>query len=128
MQGFYDPLRDRLLEPNLTGISYSFDANGHYEEAYYRALANREYRDGPHISIDSNPRPASDPACPTGLMQWQHGSYVLAADGSLTLTPIAVDGRQLFSEPCRQSIGSYTRYNSTEHFKVSPTSTRQRLF
>lgn len=41
-KGFYDPLHDKLLEPNLTGISYSFDADGHYEEAYYRAIANRQ--------------------------------------------------------------------------------------
>lgn len=51
-------------------------------------------------------------------MQWQHGSYVLLANGSLILTPIAVDGRQLLSEPCRKGVGSYTRYNQTEHFKV----------
>jgi hypothetical protein len=41
-QGFYDPLNDKLLEPNLTGISYSFDDKGHYEEAYYRAVSNRQ--------------------------------------------------------------------------------------
>ncbi|KAJ5693443.1 Protein r.t1.c1 [Penicillium macrosclerotiorum] len=98
--GFYDPLKDRFLEPNLTGISYSFDANGYYEEAFYRALAN-----------------PADPSCPSGIMQWQHGSYVLQADGSLILTPIAVDGRQLLSEPCRQGVGSYTRYNNSENFK-----------
>ncbi|KAJ5577529.1 uncharacterized protein N7459_006493 [Penicillium hispanicum] len=98
--GFYDPLHDKLLEPNLTGISYSFDASGHYEEALYRSLAN-----------------PADPSCPAGIMQWQHGSYVVNADGSLILQPIAVDGRQLLSEPCRQKIGTYTRYNNTEHFK-----------
>jgi hypothetical protein len=40
-QGFYDPLNDKLLEPNLTGISYSFDKDGNYESAYYRAISNR---------------------------------------------------------------------------------------
>ena len=64
---------------------------------------------------------AADPSCPSGIMQWQHGSYILSADGSLTLTPIAVDGRQLLSEPCRKATGAYTRYNNTEHFKVLPT-------
>lgn len=52
-------------------------------------------------------------------MQWQHGSYVVHVDGSLTLTPIAIDGRQLLSEPCKQDTGQYTRYNNSEHFKVS---------
>lgn len=51
-------------------------------------------------------------------MQWQHGSYVVTPEGALILHPIAVDGRQLLSEPCRHSVGSYTRYNNTEHFKV----------
>lgn len=41
LQGFYDPVSDRLTEPSLTGISYSFTADGHYEEAYYRAISNR---------------------------------------------------------------------------------------
>lgn len=61
---------------------------------------------------------AADPSCPAGLMQWQHGSYVSLPNGSLILTPIAVDGRQLLSEPCKMGVGSYTRYNNTEHFKV----------
>ena len=43
-QGFYDPINDKFLEPNLTGISYSFSADGHYEEAYYRAIANRQFQ------------------------------------------------------------------------------------
>ncbi|KAJ5320591.1 hypothetical protein PENANT_c033G07618 [Penicillium antarcticum] len=102
--GFYDPLKDKLLEPNLTGISYSFDDQGHYEEAYYRAISN-----------------PADPSCPKGIMQWQHGSFEISADGSLILTPIAVDGRQLLSDPCRQAVGLYTRYNTTEHFKSFST-------
>lgn len=51
-------------------------------------------------------------------MQWQHGSYVVTPEGALILHPIAVDGRQLLSEPCRHSVGTYTRYNNTEHFQV----------
>lgn len=100
-QGFYDPLNDRLIEPSLPGISYSFTGDGHYEEAYYRAIAN-----------------PTNPACPGGIMQWQHGSWVLNPNGSLTLTPIAVDGRQLMSEPCNSKHGIYTRYNQSEFFKV----------
>lgn len=38
--GFYDPVKDKMTEPPLTGISYSFTADGHYEEAYYRAGSN----------------------------------------------------------------------------------------
>ncbi|RAL07211.1 uncharacterized protein BO97DRAFT_378948 [Aspergillus homomorphus CBS 101889] len=98
--GFYDPINDRFLEPNLTGISYSFNEDGSYEEAYYRAIANPQ-----------------DPACPKGLMQWQHGTYTAQSDGSLVLTPFADDGRQLVSDPCASPLTSYTRYNQTETFK-----------
>ena len=40
-QGFYDPVNERIFEPALTGFSYSFTDDGHYEEAYYRAISNR---------------------------------------------------------------------------------------
>merc|ERR1711939_928378 len=38
--GFYDPVNDNLIEPELAGISYSFTSDGYYEEAYYRAISN----------------------------------------------------------------------------------------
>ncbi|KAJ5968278.1 hypothetical protein N7501_004526 [Penicillium viridicatum] len=98
--GFYDPLNDKLLEPNLTGISYSFDDDGNYESAYYRAISN-----------------PADPSCPGGILQWQHGAYTVFGNGTLMLTPIAVDGRQLLSDPCRKELGHYTRFNTTEEFK-----------
>lgn len=41
------------------------------------------------------------------------------ANGSLSLTPLGVDGRQLLSQPCDYKKGIYTRYNQTELFKVS---------
>lgn len=50
-------------------------------------------------------------------MQWQHGSYTLFVNGSLSLSPIAVDGRQLLSDPCKKAVSTYTRYNQTEFFK-----------
>ncbi|KAF7125358.1 hypothetical protein CNMCM5793_001536 [Aspergillus hiratsukae] len=96
---FYDPIHDRLLEPNLTGISYSFTADGYYEEAHYRAVAN-----------------PTTPSCPKGIMLWQHGTYTVMPDGSIKMTPIAVDGRQLVSDPCSKDVGMYTRYNQTETF------------
>ena len=40
--GFYDPVQDKMTEPSLPGISYSFTQDGWYEEAYYRAIPNRE--------------------------------------------------------------------------------------
>jgi hypothetical protein len=55
-------------------------------------------------------------------MQWQHGSFEKFANGSLILKPIKVDGRQLFSDPCQYKNSVYTRYNTTELFKVRFTS------
>ncbi|ORX98126.1 chaperone for protein-folding within the ER, fungal-domain-containing protein [Clohesyomyces aquaticus] len=98
--GFYDPVNEKFTEPKHTGISYSFSEDGHYEEAYYRAIAN-----------------PTNPKCPRGIIQWQHGSFVKNDNGSLSLTPIAVDGRQLYSDPCLYENAVYTRYNTTELFK-----------
>ncbi|KAL2867202.1 protein rot1 [Aspergillus lucknowensis] len=97
--GFYDPVEDRFIEPKLTGISFSFTDDGHFEQAFYRAISNPQ-----------------DPACPQGIMQWQHGTYTVGSDGSLRLEPIAVDGRQLLSDPCSSSKGTYIRYNQTEKY------------
>ncbi|KAG4439494.1 Reversal of tor2 lethality [Cadophora sp. M221] len=94
---FYNPVNDSFIEPKHTGISYSFTADGFYESAYYRAIAN-----------------PTDPKCPGAIMQFQHGSVVENADGSLTLTPISVDGRQLQSSPCDGDHSTYTRYNQSE--------------
>ena len=40
-QGFYDPSTDRFIEPRLTGSSYSFSADAHFESAVYLAISNR---------------------------------------------------------------------------------------
>ncbi|KAL4742663.1 protein rot1 [Aspergillus similis] len=97
--GFYDVVKDEFIEPRLTGISFSFTGDGHFEEAFYRAVSNPQ-----------------DPSCPKGIMQWQHGTYTVGSDGSIHLYPIAEDGRQLLSDPCSSSKGLYTRYNQTEKY------------
>lgn len=43
IQKFYDPVNEMMFEPDHTGISYSFTADGFFEEAYYRAVANRTH-------------------------------------------------------------------------------------
>jgi len=98
--GFYNPVEDVLIEPELTGISYSFTSDGYYEEAYYRAVAN-----------------PTTPHCPSGVMQWQHGTYSLPGNGSIVLTPFGVDGRQLTSSPCSYSNAIYIRYEQAEYMK-----------
>jgi len=56
--GFFNPVNDSLIEPSHTGISYSFTADGYYEEAYYRTISN-----------------PTSPDCPQAVMQWQHGTF-----------------------------------------------------
>lgn len=93
--GFYDPVDELLIEPALPGISYSFTADGHFEEALYR--------------VTLNPRNHS---CPTASILFQHGTYELLGNGLLVLKPIAVDGRQLNSDPCGilETHAQYVRY------------------
>jgi len=98
--GFYDSAKDRLIEPSHTGISYSFTDDGHYEVSYYRAIAN-----------------PVNPNCPRAIMQWQHGTFERLNNGSLVLTPIGVDGRQLMSDPCNMDSSIYSRYNQSELFE-----------
>ncbi|KAL9100861.1 MAG: hypothetical protein Q9187_009312 [Circinaria calcarea] len=50
-------------------------------------------------------------------MQFQHGTFSIAPNGSLTLNPFSVDGRQLLSDPCKYKNSIYTRYNQTEVFE-----------
>jgi hypothetical protein len=52
-------------------------------------------------------------------MQWQHGKWSRHSNGSLSLKPVAVDGRQLVSDPCKYKKESvYKRYNQPETLKV----------
>jgi hypothetical protein len=114
-QGFYNPVIDRLIEPELTGISYSFTIEGWYEEAYYRAIPNRTLQYlAKGVFRPAHHSTATQPACPQGIMQWQHGTYSLPGNGSILLQPIGVDGRQLVSSPCSYDESVYTRYEQPE--------------
>jgi hypothetical protein len=53
------------------------------------------------------------------VIQWQHGTYEILANNSISLTPISVDGRQLVSAPCVATTSTYTRYIQPELLKVS---------
>ncbi|ODV94469.1 hypothetical protein PACTADRAFT_51302, partial [Pachysolen tannophilus NRRL Y-2460] len=99
--GFYDPVDELLIEPALPGISFSFTDDGFYEEAIYQVTPNPQNH-----------------SCPTAVLIFQHGTYEILSNGSLTLTPFEVDGRQLLSEPCEDSgVSTYSRYNQTEDYE-----------
>jgi hypothetical protein len=63
---------------------------------------------------------ATLPSCPQAIMQFQHGTFTVNADNSLSMSPFGVDGRQLLSDPC-SGASTYTRYNQTEHMSVCYT-------
>lgn len=100
--GFYDPVDELLIEPALPGISYSFTDDGHFEEALYRVTSN-----------------AQNHSCATAVLIYQHGTYEILNNGSLVMKPIAVDGRQLLSDPCGSNHDSslYSRYVQPTWFK-----------
>ncbi|KFY50965.1 hypothetical protein V496_09045 [Pseudogymnoascus sp. VKM F-4515 (FW-2607)] len=99
--GFYNPVNDSFIEPSHAGISYSFTSDGFFESAYYRAVSN-----------------PTKPDCPKSILQFQHGTFTENANGSLSLNPIAVDGRQQLSDPCTNSKHSqYSRYHQPELMK-----------
>ncbi|ANZ76414.1 BA75_04292T0 [Komagataella pastoris] len=99
--GFYDPVDELLIEPDLPGISYSFTDDGYFEEALYQVAGN-----------------AKDHHCPTAVLIFQHGTYTELDNGTLVLEPYDVDGRQLLSQPCDdKGISTYSRYNQTEVFR-----------
>ncbi|KWU45627.1 hypothetical protein RHOSPDRAFT_32935 [Rhodotorula sp. JG-1b] len=99
--GFADPMNnDRpFIYPANTGIAYSFTDDGYFETAQYRFQGN-----------------ASHPGCPTAVIFWQHGTYQLHANGSLTMSPapFADDGRLQTQNPCTPTTSILTYYNEWE--------------
>ncbi len=67
----------------------------------------------------ADPSIATKPSCPQAILQFQHGTFIENSDGSLSLSPFSVDGRQLQSDPCSSSHATYTRYNQSERMEVS---------
>ncbi|KAI5779436.1 chaperone for protein-folding within the ER, fungal-domain-containing protein [Peziza echinospora] len=82
---FYDPKKDSFIEPKVTGSSFAFDGDGHFERAEYLTTAN----------------PKSHP----------HGNYTLENNGSLVLTPIVGDGRMLISDACVGEKAAIMRFD-----------------
>jgi len=96
--GFANPANFSFTYPPTTGISYSFDDEGHYELARYRMIGN-----------------GSEPTCVTGVIGWAHGTYALNSNGSITLTPFG-DGYQQIQDACAAVSNFIEPYNLTESY------------
>jgi len=97
--GFANPVGFNFTYPKTTGRSFSFldtPQGSFWEQADYRMTGN-----------------AIDPHCITGVLTFQHGSFEYLGNGSLLLTPIAQDGRQLVQDPCAAVSSQITQFNAT---------------
>ncbi|BGP43657.1 Reversal of tor2 lethality [Rhodotorula kratochvilovae] len=98
---FADPMNNNrpFIYPSNTGIAYSFTDDGYFETAWYRFNAN-----------------ASKPACPTALLYWQHGTYQVHSNGSLSMdpAPFREDGRIQTENPCTPQTAVLTEYAEFE--------------
>jgi len=104
--GFCNPINFTFTYPATTGISYSFTTDvlpdgsaGYFEEAQYRFTGN-----------------GSQPTCIIGVVQWQHGTYTLNSNGSMTLNPFASDGRQQVQDMCAAQSNIIQQFNQTTLF------------
>ena len=84
---------------SLSTVYHSTD-DGFFEQAEYRFSSN-----------------ASDPHCITGVLTFQHGTYDLLSNGSITLNPFSEDGRQQVQDPCAAISNQITQWNTTVLFQ-----------
>jgi len=94
---FCNPLSFSFNYPSVPGVSYSFSADGYFEEAWYRFYKNASLA----------------PNCITGVLQWQHGTYQALANGSIIMNPIASDGRQQVQDTCAAVSNIIQQFNQT---------------
>jgi len=95
--GFANPVNFSFTYPLTTGIAYSFTDDGAFEEAQYRFVAN-----------------GSEPHCVKTIVIWQHGTYTIHTNNSITMVPIAADGRIQVQDPCAATTSTMYYYDQWE--------------
>ncbi|EPQ26337.1 uncharacterized protein PFL1_05985 [Pseudozyma flocculosa PF-1] len=101
---FYNPISETFTYPLSAGQSYSFTDDGFWEQALYL--------------YSTNP---SQPNCVSAQLIWQHGTYTLNSNNTLTLNPFKGDGRQQISDYCAQVsnvVQSYTQKEDMNGFEI----------
>lgn len=73
--------------------------DGYYEEANYRYESN-----------------ASNPSCIQAVISWQHGTYRLNNNGSISVYPFGSDGRIQVQNPCAAVTNVITYYDQWTQF------------
>ncbi|SOV05750.1 related to ROT1 - molecular chaperone in the endoplasmic reticulum [Ustilago sp. UG-2017a] len=95
---FYDPVKNSFIYPATAGQSYSFTDDGFWEQALYL--------------YNTNP---TKPNCVSAQLIWQHGTYTLNSNNTLTLTPFKGDGRQQVSDRCAENSNYVQGYDQREY-------------
>ncbi|CAE6337122.1 unnamed protein product [Rhizoctonia solani] len=81
-----------------SSASYSFTDDGFWEQCVYRLVSH------------------GSSSCTKGVTIYQHGTYQLHSDGSITLSPYWQDGRIQILDPCTSSnTDQISVVNQTEH-------------
>ncbi|KAI0823267.1 chaperone for protein-folding within the ER, fungal-domain-containing protein [Trametes gibbosa] len=126
---FANPANLSFNYPKNTGVSYAFSDDGFYEVARYRFNGNGKlsyaqsrtfsrrattgarasHRTVIHLLLHAG----SNPSCITGVLNWHHGQYTLADNGSIILTPFG-DGYQQIQDLCAAQSNFIEDYNKTE--------------
>ncbi|SJX65883.1 related to ROT1-protein involved in cell wall function [Sporisorium reilianum f. sp. reilianum] len=101
---FFNPRTRSFNAPTVPGQAYSFTQDGYWEFSKYR--------------VTPNPK---KPECITSQLIWQHGSYVLHANGTLQLNPIAREGAQLLTSSCSTPNPPEEMYDVPEEYTLVDT-------
>lgn len=96
---FCIPAEMKFEYPRNTGMAISFTGDGYFEEANYRYESN-----------------ASNPSCIQAIIWWQHGTYRLNNNGSISLYPFGSDGRIQVQNPCAAVTNVITYYDQWTQF------------
>ncbi|PWN50644.1 hypothetical protein IE53DRAFT_83911 [Violaceomyces palustris] len=94
---FYNPGNNSFIYPTTAGQSYSFTNDGYWEQALYL--------------YESNP---AKPNCVSAQLIWQHGTYTLHSNNTLSLDIFRGDGRQQISDRCAETSNTIMAYDQTE--------------
>ncbi len=97
---FYDPANNSFIYPTTAGQSYSFTNDGYWEQALYL--------------YNTNP---AKPNCVSAQLIWQHGTYLLNSNNTLTLNIFKGDGRQQVSSRCAENSNYVQSYDQVENMQ-----------
>lgn len=94
---FFNPVTNSFVYPVTAGQSYSFTDDGYWEQALYL--------------YNTNP---AKPNCVSAQLIWQHGTYTLNSNNTLTLNNFKGDGRQQISDRCAEKSNYVQSYDQKE--------------